>query len=327
MAINNYTYRGPTEQDRQNELLAQFLHGAQGASQAELNSGLEQTKNKADISNAQAMAKANPGSAVSTDRTSINPMPSIKQAQQANQVETQALNKAYGLYNSGAKGLSGKLDTLEEATNVLSKPNQMTLGTMRSLVLRASGLNRFNDEEAKNLVPPTAQGAFSRIGSWAGGDSQSVTPSQIKDASEFFNGVANSVKTNHEALKQQALQQYSSMPGANPNRLQDVAQVGKPVDDRLANVTKSLSSFQESPQTMGAASTENTQGGILGALKAAGGGLHSFFLGNQPAPSTPTGASPAPQNPTGNAASAAAPSNLQDAFAAELARRKASRGQ
>lgn len=152
--------------------------------------------------------------------------------------EDAVLAKSNAIYQKGYNDLNKKLDAIEEGKASLSRGDISTLGQARAAALRVAGLNRFNAEEAKNLLPPTL---YSRlVGTWnslTGDDAQSLGENQRKAMSDLFNTANEHAAAAHEKHLNNALGFYRTSAYYNPQKEELIHQTwGQPFRERTKEI-------------------------------------------------------------------------------------------
>lgn len=151
-----------------------------------------------------------------------------------------ATSKAYSMYASDLGKLKSGVDASKEGLDAVSDPNQMgSMGIIRSNMLRAMGMNRYNDQEASKSLPPalyqTVRTLFTGATSgWdgqnvkAGDDNNPLTPQQKAAATGFFRGHIANAQNQHDMIKNKARGSLRSSGYFSPD-------TAKTLEDGLSN--------------------------------------------------------------------------------------------
>ncbi len=181
---------------------------------------------------------------VSGGETDENP---AKYLFKQSQGSAKAASHAYDTYSKGLPDLNKKAQASTEGLQIINDPTQIgALGQARSLMLRAMGMNRYNDSEAAKSLPPSLYGTvknmFQGAEGWSGspedagkfGDVNPMNSLQKKAADSFFRGNLKNVQDQHDLLKKTAAGSYRMSGYYDPAVGQDFDNnVGKDFDNYI----------------------------------------------------------------------------------------------
>lgn len=196
-----------------------------------------------------------------------------------------AANKAY---NSGLPKIQQVAQAASEGLDAVNDPQNIgSLGQARTLMLKAMGMNRYNEQEAKAVLPPTLYSYASNLFNQGGADNSPLNDVQRSNVNQFFKGQLDTAASQHKMLKQNAMNMYTSSPFASQAGMQAMSGMGAPIDDMF---TQAASKYKQVPQTKGPDLSGQPQPGVLDKLK-------SFFGGGQSAPAAQTQQAPQANDP------------------------------
>lgn len=181
---------------------------------------------------------------VSGGQSEENPMKYLFRSQQQG---AHALSHAYDTYSKGLPDLNKAASAASEGLNAVSDPTQSgSLGIVRSQMLRSMGMNRYNEKEAAQSMPPAlyqqAKQLFAGVSNWDSNtpsqdDVNPMNAMQKQAANNFFRGSLQTVKERHRLLRQTALGSYQNSGFFDPQQGQQFsASVGKDFDDYLDKI-------------------------------------------------------------------------------------------
>lgn len=190
--------------------------------------------------------------------------------QQGDAMARQQANKAY---MAGLPKLQQQAQAASEGLDFSNDPsNPGSLGQARTLMLKAMGMNRYNEQEAKAVLPPALQGHVAMLFNAVGGDMSPLNEAQRTAVNTFFKGSLDHASTQHQMLKQNAMQAYTSSPYANEVGMKALSTLGSPMEQSLQQASQK---YQAIPQTKGPNLTAQPQPGMLDKLKSYFGGSQS----------------------------------------------------
>lgn len=236
----------------------------------------------------EAVEKATAGGrSVKVGDISAGQDPTIKMVMTNLKGQQSAVKHSLDTYQKGLPDLQKRYQASVEGMEAANDPKQMgSVGQARTLMLKAMGMNRYNDNEAAAVLPPTLHSLASTVFNKFGDDSNPLNQQQKAAINQFFQGHLSHIKDSHEQLKQNALTSYQLDPYYDPSKESAIKEkLGKPFDKSLGEAT---SRFQNVPNT-GAPQvpTGQPEPGIMDKLK-------SYLTGakQQQAPSAPAGFDP-----------------------------------
>lgn len=298
---------GENKRSGEADRLKQFLQGQQEQSklgqikaQSAADVATEQGKSASDLQGLKNLRDAGLGADTTSAQvggTHIGMDPTAKLAVGDRKGEEAAYQKAQHVYMSGLPKLQQTAQAASEGLDFTNDPKNIgSLGQARTLMLKSMGMNRYNENEAKAVLPPTLYGAVANVFNAAGGDAAPLTENQRQNINQFFKTQLDGVKSQHDMLKQNALQNYSGSTYSNPQRAQMLGQtMGAPMESALS---KSTSRYQAVPQTQGPNLTPTPNPGMVDKLKD--------FLGYGKKPAV---AAPVPQAAPAQSAALGSPQN------------------
>lgn len=189
-----------------------------------------------------------------------------KMAMDAKKGEEKAIQGANSAYNKGASKIVQTAQASKEGLDLVNDPKQTgSLGQARTLALKMFGMNRYNENEAKAVVPPALQGTFSGIMNFAGDDATPLNEAQKRSLNSLFQGGLQNAKDQHDLLRKNAMGVYNSSLYSNPNRSQALEQnIGAPVDKDLSDSMKKYASL---PNTQTAPAERPQPTGLVDRLR------------------------------------------------------------
>lgn len=220
------------------------------------------------------------GAGVHMGDVSIQTDPYAKQQQHQTDQEAKASKAAFDSYSKQTGKLPQVINSVNEIMDQLKDPNGISPGIIKTKMISALGMNRYNAQEAAALLPPTAREKLEGLLTFTGMQSQPITPGSPSHQAlqKFSQDLLNSAQSAHNQAKQSAIGMYSSNPYASPARSEMLKQtIGKPTEDMI-NDTRSKFQMQQAPQP-GTPVPQAAPKSILDRLKAA------YEAGTQP--STP----------------------------------------
>lgn len=264
--------------NRSSDLDKEAINSAQLAKLKEYLQGQSADQAQArDLQGIQKLQQVSPeGASVKAGgmASGVDPMARAVLMQQQGSVK--AIKGATDYYNKNVSKLQDKANAAEEGLNATNDPNNMgSVGQARTLMLKAMGMNRYNEQEAKAVMPPTLHSQLANMMNSTGDDSNPLNDSQRQTINSFFKHSLNNVDQQHEMLKSNAISEYQMNPMADPSK-SDVLknQLGAPFTAHLKEIgTK----YQQSPGTP----KSEGQPPQPGMMDSAVSGLKNFF-GGQP---------------------------------------------
>lgn len=267
------------------------LEGKQQQDAATLADLLKGKAQDASVAKTQSLLTANPSAAVSvsSDGASIHPIDENKAGDKDKKGEESAIKNATSLYNRGLPKIQQTMLAAQEGLKTVNDPNQIgSLGTGRTLALKMFGMNRYNENEAKAVVPSTLQGHLSSLMNATGDDSTPLNEAQKRSLNTIFLNGIQGAKDQHDLLKQNALGSYSSSLYSKPERSQALQQsLGSAVDSSLKD---SLANTAKYPTTQTSPAERPAPTGIVDKLRG-------LLTGSSPAVNN-SAVSPQPQAPS-----------------------------
>jgi hypothetical protein len=223
------------------------------------------------------------GSQIHSGKYSSGVDPTIALHKQQLTDQSKALDKVNSDYTKAIPKLQDQAAALEEYKGALANPNQMTIGTVKSLALKAMGMNRYNKDEANAVLPPSVQGIAANIMNMGGGNESPLNPQQLNDATNFGAMMVKSLEQKHNIIKANALNGYMM----NPRHDQDAAsalqnQMGAPLSNQIGDLTQGYSDLAQKYQAQAAKPAP------LPTVAGAGSSLINLLTGgSKAAPLTP----------------------------------------
>jgi hypothetical protein len=230
------------------------------------------------------------------DGNTVNNNAYMHQAMGNQKAENGAYSDANKTYEKGLPDIQHKITAASQGLDAINDPRQIgSKGQARTLMLKAMGMNRYNDNEASAVLPASVYSQvktlFNNATQWNGAgdlndDKNPLDPAQKQAISHFFGSVINTAKDQHDLLKQQAMQRYSGSRYADPSRAQMLQQqLGGPMDSYISKLNSKIAPEALAPiQAPAPVAPAQQQGGITNLW-----GL----LGKQ----QPQAQAPAPQGP------------------------------
>ena len=117
--------------------------------------GQESALMQQKIAAAQNLAEQRPGQGVNVEGVGIQPGMTWYRNMQ---MDAKALQGASSVYNKALPKMHDQLNTYNELfTRVNDPTNPLTAGELKTLLIRANGVNRYNQQEANGFIQNTAQ--------------------------------------------------------------------------------------------------------------------------------------------------------------------------
>jgi hypothetical protein len=136
-----------------------------------------------------------------------------------NRISDQAIKDTTNNYNKGLPKIQDQFNAASEGLQFVNDPRNVgSLGQARTLALKSMGMNRYNEQEAKAVVPPALQGTISQLFNSAGGDETPLNESQKRALNTFFMSTADQAHQKHELLKNNTIGGYQQRNGYDPNK-------------------------------------------------------------------------------------------------------------
>jgi hypothetical protein len=208
--------------------------------------------------------------------------------------EEHAIGKAHQVYKEGLVPIQKMLSASAEGLQAISDPKQVgSLGQARTLALKAFGMNRYNQDEAKAVIPAHLQSMVAELFNKGGGDESPLDDSTRRSTASLFRNNIQAAKEQHDILKKNALANYGASLYSNPDRATALGQtIGAPTDEYIS---QTLKKFQDLPDTHTPAiqrpaptstvdKVREGAGGIMDSIKS---GLSSLFHGPAASPVAP----------------------------------------
>jgi len=215
-----------------------------------------------------------------------------------------AIQSAVKAYQSGVPKIQDALGSAFEGLQAVNDPNnRMARGQAKTLMLKSLGMNRFNEQEAKSLLPNSIYGSIANIGNAADNDATPLTQNEQSALNSAFMTAANTAHDKHQQLVQNVTNGYAMNPFADPSRESQLANIGAPIENSFQ---QKMSVFKKAPTN-----PTFTGGGTPTQPQSLVDKLTSFFRPSQ------QGGGQAPQ--------AAGGMDMQSAAAREIAVRAAKR--
>lgn len=247
-------YKSPGQQ-QQVDLLMMFLKGLQDTGsnlvKGYAQRGAQQQQSDLDSQGlqqllgikAQEEAK-HPGSQVSlrmgNAAAESNPSPGYG----LDKFRLQAGNKAVGdvlqSYDVNSRPLLKQVEALNSLKDVISNNNQMTVGLAQTAMLSALGMNRYNENEAKNQIQPSLAARMNRWMSAATGeDKATLTDSQVKDLRDFISQKSDSLLRANDTIKKQAIERFRQSRFYDPSQEERLQSgLGQAISSQLSEIKK-----------------------------------------------------------------------------------------
>lgn len=310
--LNSLDYSSPQvlEAQRAANQAAQagYQQGAQGI-QDERNENLKAMLQGKTLKNQKAMLDTmkdeNPNSQVKVGELSVGVDPSLAMQKNMMNKTAGAMKDVNNAYSQGSKPLEDKLDAATGLLGALKQNDATTLGQSRSFMLKAMGLNRFNEAEGQAVSPQSyrsmIESALSKVGLPVEGQG-TLTDQQRSSITKFANTALDEAQDRHNAVKSQALQQYENSPFFEPEKFKQISNtIGGPIDQRISKLKAGYDELHTNaiPSTQPQATSQPNQS-ILGQLR---NGLSSL-LGS---PSKSSNAAPPQQAPAQGSAQPLSP--------------------
>lgn len=200
--------------------------------------------------------------------------------------EEAARQKAIQNYNKSLPKLQQQFQAANEGLSFVNDPKNIgSVGQAKTLMLKAMGMNRFNEDEARAVLPSTLHQAVSTFFNSGGGDNNPMDANQQAMVNQFFRSQIHNVKQQHDLLRQSSLDTYDSSRYAAPTGHQTLQnKLGGGFSQALDSADKQ---YSQVPATQGPSlSNQSVSPSILQQAIAAGKrGLGSVFGGgSQQAP-------------------------------------------
>ena len=231
-----------------------------------------------------------------SEQQAFNPM--INKALEGDNAARMAAGKAY---MSGAGKLQESTQALSEGLDAVNDPsNKMSRGQALGTLTRGLGLSRFpNKEEAAQLLPQSLQGMASEFENWAGDTKNPMNPADVAAYNSFAKSLLVSNKQQHDVVKKNAVGLYQRSPFATPQGMQEMSQMGAPMDQEFNGLQQKYAPAAQTRQvtdTAGAGQPnqpiQNQPTGIAGFFSKLRGGGASQGPTPQAAPQPQAGAPP-----------------------------------
>lgn len=257
--------------------LQSYLRGQEAQSEAQRDiSATEQLQDRAPDSASVAYGKAHIGSD-----------PYAKMQMQQTKGVQGAVQQVNQTYNRGLDPLQKKISAAQEGLTAINDPqNPGSLGQARTLMLRSMGMNRYNEQEAKAVLPPTFYSAVNDMFTKGGGDTNPLNPTERSMVNQFFMNSLDRANQDHEQLKQNAINTYRVSPFYNPQQETALVNtIGGPVSQGIA---KTRQMYQQVPATQGPQTTNKPLPSVLDKLKAKFQGLGGNDTSTTTSPNQPS---------------------------------------
>lgn len=202
------------------------------------------------------------------------------------QGDSQARSAAGKAYMSGLPKIQDIATAASEGLDLSNDPQNIgSIGQARTLMLKAMGMKRYNEQEAKAVLPSSLQGHVATIFNSAGADIDPLNEVQRSSINQFFKGQLDNAAIQHKQLKQNAMGLYTRSPYASESGLQEMGKMGAETEQAMA---QAASKYKDISHTKGPNLTPHPNPGPVDKLKS--------FLGmggQQPQAQAPQ-ASPSP---------------------------------
>lgn len=147
------------------------------------------------------------------------------------------MKTAISQYEKGASPLDNQLAAVQEGLELTSDPKNIgSLGQARTLTLKALGMNRFNEDEAKQVLPATALSSVKSLMIGGGADTSPLQGNQINSVQTLFKTLGQTLKQRHEQLKQQSIASLKASPYYDPSQDERVQSQFQARDQRFNQV-------------------------------------------------------------------------------------------
>lgn len=190
-----------------------------------------------------------PGESLKAGEISIGSDPTAHLMQANQRGEAAAIKQAQDLYSKAVPDLRKKMTAINEGLDAVNNPNDPgALGKARTAILSSMGMNRYNENEAKAILPPNMYSTASGLFNMGGDDSNPLSDVQKKATNSFFTGQLDNIRQQHSASKQSAINAAMSSPFATQMTSQRLANLGQPEEEYLGKIA---TKFSNTPQTKG----------------------------------------------------------------------------
>lgn len=157
--------------------------------------------------------------------------------------------QAQKIYNSGLPKIQAVAQAAREGLDSVNDPQNIgSLGQARTLMLKSMGMNRYNEQEAKAVLPPTLFSYASSLFNQGGDDSSPLNAAQRSNINQFFKGQLDNANTQHSMLKQNAMGVYTSSPYMTQQGMQAMSGLGAPME---ASFQQAQTKYKDVPVTQG----------------------------------------------------------------------------
>lgn len=178
--------------------------------------------------------------------------------------------KANQTYNAGLPKIQQVAQAAAEGLEAANDPQNMgSLGQARTLMLKAMGMNRYNNDEAKAVLPPTLYSYAATLFNQGGDDASPLNTVQRSNVNQFFKGQLDMAQSQHKMLKQNAMNMYTSSPYASDVGMQAMSGLGAPMEAMFQHASDK---YKAIPQTQGPNLTSAPNPGPLDKLMGFFGG-------------------------------------------------------
>lgn len=207
-----------------------------------------------------------PGGSAKVGDVSVGADPYSKNIMNQQHGQAQAIKGVFDTYNHGLGKIQDSAQASMEGMDLINDPkNTGSLGQARTLMLKSMGMNRYNSDEAKAVLPPTLHGMVNDIFTKAGGDTNPLNDVQRSAVNQFFKTRLDQSSKQHESLKQGALAQHQMSPFYDPAKHEALSKsLGAPFDTAL---NEAKSKYQNAPATGGANLGPESNPSVVDKLK------------------------------------------------------------
>lgn len=207
------------------------------------------------------------------------------QMMMANQ-DQKNLNGAVSIYNHAMPKMADQMATAQKLMETLNDPNNpATVGTVKSLMIRLHGMNRYNQEEASDMLQHTLQQQGANLGNFFGSaDNAKIDPTQVEGIRQVVQHAVGAMKNEHDLIRNQAFNSYQMSNTANSGTMAKLQNLGQPMDERLDDFNRQyIVPWQAEKQRQAqqvAATGPQTQGGIWNTAKSGMNRVGNILFGS-----------------------------------------------
>lgn len=169
-----------------------------------------------------------------------NPLKYLLHSQQSG---NKALQHAYDMYAHGQPKIQERLGAISEGLDAANDPQQInSIGAAKTLLIKSLGMNRYNQQEGNQLVPPQLGSTIHQIYNALGGEMNPLTASQRDAVVKTLRNGLQATKASHQNLKGMALGSYKTSGYYDPNSASNLqSMMGQEVDKSIDELDKKYS--------------------------------------------------------------------------------------